>query len=114
VTGTVYIPSWSATGTDQLHFNLEGPGGTSTNASNVDITGTWTGTPVAGQTNAFTMKIPAVTINGPPSLCRGDGNGTCYNVTFGGQTGSIQTGGWFGFDANSHGTGFTHSGLEVN
>jgi probable HAF family extracellular repeat protein len=114
VTGTVYIPSWSATGIDQLHFNLEGPGGTSTNASNVDITGTWNSTPVAGQTNAFTMKIPAVTMNGPPYLCEGAGNGTCYNVTFQGQTGNIQTGGWFGFNANSHGTGFTHSGLEVN
>lgn len=110
VTGTVYIPIWSSTGIDQLHFNLEGIAGVASNASNVDINGTWIGTPVPGQTNAFTMTIPAVTINSSSSC---NGGSTCYNVTFGGQTGDIQAGGWFGFDANSHDTGFTTSGMEI-
>jgi len=114
VTGTVYIPIWSYTGIEQLHFNLQGPGGTSTDVSNVDINGTWTGTPVPGQANVFTMIIPQVTNNGD---CTGGPyggfSGTCYNVTFGGQTGDIQPGGWFGFDANNHGSSFSTSGIEI-
>jgi hypothetical protein len=106
VTGSVYVPIWSATGSDQLHFNFEGPGGTNNNVSSIDITGQWTGTPVPGQWNTFTMTIPKATINsvGP---C-----GTCYNITFQGQMGDIQ-GGWLGFDANDHMGGFTNSGVEI-
>jgi hypothetical protein len=113
VTGTVYIPIWSYTGIEQLHFNLEGPGGTSTDVSNVDITGTWTGTPVPGQTNVFTMIIPQVTNNGDCTGSYPGFTGTCYNVTFGEQTGDIQPGGWFGFDANNHATSFSTSGKEI-
>jgi hypothetical protein len=110
VTGTVYLPIWCATGGEMLHFNLQAHNGASNNVTNIDIFGTLTGTPVPGQTNPFTMTIPQVTIN--YSFDCGEGS-TCYNVTFSGQTGDVEPGGWFGFDANSHATGFATSGKQI-
>ena len=114
VTGTVYVPIWSYAGTDQLHFNLQGPGGQSNSVSNIDIDGTWTGTPVPGQTNAFTMTIPAITGMTLLNPCPETGEGTtCYQVTFDNQTGDIQQAGGIGFNANDHISSFTNAGVQI-
>jgi len=110
VTGSVYIPIWSSI---EGHFNFEGPDGVNNDVSNIDISAKWTGTPVPGQTNTFTITIPRATVNsyGPCSA----GSGTCYNITFQGQTGDIQ-GGWFGFDAIDSSVSYgasTNNGVEI-
>lgn len=117
ITGTIYVPIWAVIHADQihkddqLHFNYEGPGGINTDVSTIDINGQWVGTPAAGAFNAFTLTIPPATINSTGS-CPGGLGGTCYNITFQGQTGDVQ-GGWIGFDANNEQGSSTNNGVEI-
>ncbi len=97
VHGSVFIPIWVTGHGDAPHFNYEGPGGTTNNVSNQVVSGTWdSGVAIPGQVNNFTIVVPAATLNST-STCTG-GSGTCYNITFQGNTGDVQ-GGWFGEDA---------------
>jgi hypothetical protein len=114
--GSVYVPIWVQSQNEAPHFNYEGPSGQSNSVSNQDIKGTWdSGAAIPGQVNNFTIVIPQAVINssGPCSA----GSGTCYNITFQGQTGDIQ-GGWFGEDVSYNGGGNEHvsatnSGIEI-
>jgi hypothetical protein len=97
VHGSVFIPIWVTGHGDAPHFNYEAPGGTNNNVSNQSVSGTWdSGVAIPGQVNNFTIVVPAATVNST-STCTG-GSGTCYNITFQGNTGDVQ-GGWFGEDA---------------
>ena len=114
--GSVYIPIWVNGHIEAPHFNYEGPGGNSNNVSNIDIDGTWdSGAAIQGQVNNFSITIPPAG-NISSYTCQA-GSGTCYNITFQGQSGQIQ-GGWFGEDAcygstDSESTACTNSGIEV-
>ena len=112
ITGTVYVPIWSAVENNQLHFNFMAPNGGTNDVTNVDTLGTFTGTPVPEQWNAFTMTIPAATIVSGPAACSA-GGGTCYFITFGGKTNEEIEGGWFAFDANDHIGSFANGGVVV-
>ena len=114
--GSVYIPIWVNGHIEAPHFNYEGPGGNSNDVSNIDIDGTWdSGAAIQGQVNNFSITIPPAG-NISSYTCQA-GSGTCYNITFQGQSGQIQ-GGWFGEDAcygsrDSESTACTNSGIEV-
>lgn len=95
--GSVFIPIWVTGHGDAPHFNYEAPGGTNNNVSNQVVFGTWdSGAAIPGQVNNFTIVVPPATLNST-STCT-SGSGTCYNITFQGNTGDVQ-GGWFGEDA---------------
>jgi hypothetical protein len=120
LTGSVYVPVWTQDIQDAPHFNYEGPDGVSNNVSNMDIQGSWSsgGFAIPGQMNSFTITIPAASSVSSPIACQA-GSGTCYNITFQGQTGQIQ-GGWFGYDAGYGNAGnssppvaSTNSGVEI-
>ena len=116
VKGSVFVPIWAPMDNDAPHFNYEGDSGQSSSVGNQVIKGTWdAGTAVPGQTNNFTIVVPAAT-NVTTTSC--SGGGTCYNITFQGQTGVVQ-GGWFGADAcdnnrRNGGSSCTNSGVEVH
>lgn len=116
--GSVTIPIWVTGMNSPPHFNYEGPAGQSNSVSNQLIDSTWdSGTAIPGQVNNFTIVVPAAVINSTTTCSAG--SGTCYNITFEGQTGEIQ-GGWFGEDACYSGAAgakgnisCTNSGIEI-
>ncbi len=110
VHGSVYVPIWVKGNADAPHFNYEGPGGSNNNATTVLIDGSWvSGSAIPGQVNAFTITIPAATVNGPVDC----GGNACYNITFQGQGGDIE-GGWVGMDACFQDqSSCTNSGVEL-
>ncbi len=118
IKGSVYVPIWGAGTSDGPHYNYEGPNGQANGVSNQVTFGTWdAGFPIPGQMNNFTIVIPAATVISGPSTCS-TGSGTCYNITYQGQTAEVQAEGWIGADAcdfskQSGGESCTNSGIQI-
>ena len=110
LTGSVYVPPWNNSPSTPyfLYYYSDPPNGPRNSVNNAAIWGTWdAGFAVLGAMNNFTITIPAATVNS--SYTCSTGTGTCYNITFQGQTGNVSIGQFYYYPCLSRPNGTASS-----